>query len=50
MHGIVSELAREVRLPSHVAEKDAIYKPKQMEQRINVSNTQQWHLLAMGRA
>jgi len=39
-----------VRLPSHVFENDAIYIPKQMEQRLNVSNTQQWHLLAKGRA
>ncbi len=50
MHAVVLELARDVRPPSHIPEKGAIYIAKQMEQRINVSNTQQWHSLAMGNA
>lgn len=50
MHAVVLELARDVCPPSRIAEKGAIYIAKQMEQRINVSNTQQWHSLAMGSA
>lgn len=50
MHDVVLELARDVRPPLRIAEKGAIYITKQMEQRINVSNTQQWHMLAMGSA
>lgn len=50
VHAVVLELAWDERPPSHIAEKGAIYIAKQMEQRINVSNTQQWHSLAMGSA